>query len=187
MRFAIACCFLFVVVLGAPNPVYAQKIDAEAESSWFAWSPDRFFGPCDGDCGIAVYGGREVMTNMTSVFLVREPTAPWNVQTGNAGVIAATMSRNFATLFGFVALGAEAGLDQRFGNMHAMTAWLALDLRLVHFPWDKVVVTTIGFAVGPDVAKQNRRPGANQFRQRRRVRSVELCVAHNHARASGSS
>jgi hypothetical protein len=135
---------------GAPeNP--AAAVDA---ASWLNWHTQNFLEPCNGDCGIALYGGREITTPMSSVFLVHNPVPPWSVQTGNAGVIAAAFSRSIATLFGALDLEAEAGIDQRFGDMHATTVWLAADFRWSRFPWNDVVATTIAFADGPSMASQ---------------------------------
>jgi hypothetical protein len=123
-------------------------------SPWLVWHTQNFFGACAGECGAAVYGGREVTTPMSSVFLVHNPVAPWSVQTGNAGVIAAAISRSVATLFGLVDVEAEAGADQRLGDMHATTVWLAADFRWSRFPWNDVVATTIAFVDGPSMASQ---------------------------------
>ena len=148
--------------LGLACTACAQSVGADPQSTsaaedaspWLVRRTQNFFGPCDGDCGAAVYGGREITTPMSSVFLVHNPVPPWSVQTGNAGVIAAAMSRSFATLFGLLDVEAEAGADQRFGDMHATTVWLAADFRWSRFPWNDIVATTIAFADGPSMASQ---------------------------------
>ena len=160
MRNTTACLFLLAGVLGAALPAGAQTPDTAPEkdtadnSSWFVWNPHDFFGPCAGDCGVAFYGGREITTPMSSAFLIHDPVAPWNVETGDAGVIAASVSRSFATMFGGLDLEAEAGLDQRFGDMHATTGWLSVDFRWTRFPWNNVVATTIALADGPSMASE---------------------------------
>ena len=136
----------WLLLLAGMLGAQAQANDAVRESSWFVWNARDFFDPCAGDCGAAFYAGREITTPMSSVFLVHNPVAPWNDQTGLAGVIATSMSRRFATLFGALDLEAEAGLDQRLGDMHATTVWLAVVFRWNRFPWNDTVLTTIAFA-----------------------------------------
>jgi hypothetical protein len=163
MRIIKLCVLILAGALGLACAARAQSGRAAQENSapaaddtasWLAWHTQDFFGPCTDDCGIALYGGREVTTPMSSVFLIHHPVAPWNVQTGNAGVIAAAFSRSLATLFGLVDVEAEAGIGQRFGDMHATTAWVAADFRWSHFPWNNVVATTVAFADGPSMASQ---------------------------------
>ena len=156
------CLLMLAGVTALACAAHAQRNDAAAENaaaaadapSWLVSNTHNFFGPCNADCGIALYGGREITTPMSSVFLVHNPVPPWSVQTGNGGVIAAALSRRFATLFGLLDLEAEAGLDQRFGDMHATTGWLAVDFRWSRFPWNDVVATTIAFVDGPSFASQ---------------------------------
>jgi hypothetical protein len=159
MRASIACAFLLAGLVLASSAARAESNDSApahgaADTSWFAWSPQRFFGPCAGDCSAAVYGGREVTTPMSSVFLIHNPVAPWNDQTGNGGVVATAMARRFATLFGALDLEAEAGLDQRLGDMHATSVWFAVDFRWTRFPWNDIVTTTIALSDGPSMASQ---------------------------------
>ena len=138
-----------------PVPTAPENPAATADAPpWLAWHTQTFFGPCDSDCGFALYGGREITTPMSSVFLIHNPVPPWSVQTGNAGVVAAALSRSFATLFGLVDVEAEVGFDQRFGDMHATTGWLAAVFRWSRFPWNNVVATTIAIADGPSFASQ---------------------------------
>jgi hypothetical protein len=137
-----------------PDLVARPAEDAVAEDTapWLQWHTTDFFTSCDGNCAVSIYGGREVTTGMTSVFLLNHPTAPWNWQYGNAGLVAGTFSRRFATLFGALDLETEGGVGQRFGDMHATEFWLALDLRWTRFPWNDYVRTTVALADGPDYA-----------------------------------
>lgn len=155
MKIFTTCFFLLTGVLGAAFGASAQTSGvADEPSSWFVWSAHDFFSPCSGDCGAAVYAGREITTPMSSVFLIHNPVAPWNVDTGNAGVVATAISRKFATLFYALDLEAEAGLDQRLGDMHATTGWIAVNFRWTRFPWNDIVATTIAFSDGPSMASE---------------------------------
>lgn len=154
MRISRACVFVLAVSFGAAVQARAQTNDALNGPSWVEWNTQGFFGPCTGDCSAAVYAGREITTPMSSVFLIHNPVAPWNVTTGGAGVVATAMSRRFATLFDSLALEAEAGIDQRLGDMRATTAWLAIDFRWSSFPWNHIVATTIAFSDGPSMASE---------------------------------
>ena len=159
MRLAIVVLVLLAALSGEACTASAQSDAASAQgdaggSSWFAGNPHAFFGPCAGDCGAAVYAGREITTPMSSVFLIHNPVAPWNVETGKAGVMATAISRRFATLFDALDLEAEAGIDQRLGDMHATTAWLAVNFRWTRFPWNNIVATTIALSDGPSMASE---------------------------------
>jgi hypothetical protein len=160
MNFLIPGLFLLAGTLGAPaiacgdSSFPTSEIDDTVPPVWFASNTHAFFGPCAGDCGAAVYGGREITTPMSSVFLIHNPTAPWNVETGDAGVTAAVLSRRFATLLGALDLAAEVGVDRRLGDMHATTGWLAVDFRWTRFPWNNILSTTIAFSDGPSMASE---------------------------------
>jgi hypothetical protein len=160
MRIVTACLFVLAGIFGAACGARGQAREPEANAagaaatSWLAWNEHALFGPCSDDCAAAFFGGREITTPMSSVFLVHNPVAPWNDQTGNAGVMAAAVSRRLATLFGALDLEAEAGMDQRFGDMHATTGWLAAGFRWTSFPWNDVITTTIAFVDGGSLASQ---------------------------------
>ena len=159
MRIVTVFLFLLAGLTGVPSCACAQLSTppgrAAADSSpWFVWNSHDFFGPCAGDCSAAVFGGREITTPMSSVFLIHNPVAPWNVETGNAAVIATAITRSFATIFGGLDMEAEAGIDQCLGDMHATTGWLAVDFRWTRFPWNDFVTTTIALADGPSMASE---------------------------------
>jgi hypothetical protein len=122
--------------------------------SWLVWHTDNFFTSCDGNCGAAFYGGREVTTNMTSVFLIEKPVAPYNWDFGGAGIVAGSFTRRYATLFNMLDLEVEIGIGQRIGDMHATEFWLAAGFRWTYFPWNKYVKTTIALEEGPDIATE---------------------------------
>jgi len=152
-----------LVALSLPTAARSQTsqqlppADAPAiagDPSWLVWHTDDFFASCEGECSVALYGGREIRTQMTSAFLIRNPVAPWNWQAGDAEDLAGAFSRRFATLFGALDLEAEAGIEQRFGNMHATVGWLAVDFRWTDFPWNRYLATTIALADGPSYASQ---------------------------------
>jgi hypothetical protein len=155
MRIVTACVFVLAGIFDAAGVARGQsKVAGAAAPSWLVWNEHDVFGPCHDDCGVAFYGGREITTPMSSVFLVHNPVAPWNDQAGDAGLIAVAFSRRFATLFGALDLEAEAGMDQRFGDMHATTGWLAAGFRWTWFPWNDVITTTIAFVDGGSLASQ---------------------------------
>jgi hypothetical protein len=128
-----------------------DAVDASAQP-WLVWHTDDFFTTCDGNCSVAVYGGREITTNMTQVFLLRQPVAPWRWGVGDAGIVAGEVSRRFATLFGGLDLEAILGVGQRYGDMHATEMWTGVDIRWTVFPWNNYVKTTIAVADGLDYA-----------------------------------
>lgn len=73
---------------------------------------------------------------------------------GDAGVVAAAVSRRLATLFDVLDVEAELGADKRFGDMHAELGWFAADFRWTWFPWNDTVKTTLAFADGPSYASE---------------------------------
>lgn len=125
------------------------------QESWLIWHTKDFFSSCNGNCAFAVYGGREVTTNMTSVFLLGDdPVAPWHARVGNAGIIAGNFSRRVLTMLNMIDLEAEIGIGQRFGDMHATEGWVAVDFRWTYFPWNQYVRTTIALAEGGSYASE---------------------------------
>jgi hypothetical protein len=127
---------------------------APAEGSWLVWHTDNFFTSCNGNCGVAFYAGQEVTSDMTSVFLIKNPIPIWQWQWGHAGIAAGTFSRRYATLFNMLDLEVEIGIGQRFGVMHATEGWIAAGFRWTYFPWNNYVKTTIALEEGPDIASQ---------------------------------
>jgi hypothetical protein len=127
---------------------------APAESSWLVWHTDNFFSSCDGNCGAAFYAGQEVTSDMTSVFLIKNPIPIWQWQWGHAGIAAGTFSRRYATMFNMLDLEVEVGIGQRFGDMHATEGWIAAGFRWTYFPWNNYVKTTVAIFDGPDLASE---------------------------------
>lgn len=138
----------------APASVQIDDGVNAAAHPWLVWHTDDFFTTCDGNCSIAAYGGREITTNMTQVFLLRQPVAPWRWGVGDADIVAGEVSRRFATLFGGLDLEAILGVGQRYGDMHATEIWSGVDIRWTRFPWNQYVRTTIAIAEGLDYATE---------------------------------
>ncbi len=132
----------------------ASVSPASGGDSWLVWHTDNFFTTCDGNCGAAFYAGQEVTSDMTSVFLIKNPIPIWQWQWGHAGIAAGTFSRRYATMFDMLDLEVEIGIGQRFGDMHATEGWLAAGFRWTYFPWNNYVKTTIAIFDGPDIASQ---------------------------------
>jgi hypothetical protein len=138
---------------------FAQASDATAGSSpgdepWLVWHTHDFFTSCDGNCAFGIYGGRQVTTNMTRVFFLRDPVAPWNDHVGKAGIVSGSFSRRIASLLGVLDFEAELGAGQRFGDMHATEVWAAIDFRWTYFPWNDYVKTTFAIVEGGNYASR---------------------------------
>lgn len=134
-----------------PAPPVQSHGAAAAHASWIEWHTHRFFSSCEGNCGIALYGGREDLDEMSKI-LVRAPRLPWNWNWGRSGLIAGSFSRRLVTLLDVLDIEPEVGVGQRFGDMHATELWAALVLRWTEFPWNDYVKTTIAIADGPSYA-----------------------------------
>ena len=147
----IAAIALAVVAVVGSIPAASAGQDGNS-TPWFTWHTHDFFTSCDGNCAFAIFGGREVKTDMTKAFLIEHPVAPWHDRVGNAGIIAGNFSRRFLTVLNILDFETEVGVGQRFGNMHATENWLALDVRWTWFPWNQYVRTTIGLAEGVSYA-----------------------------------
>lgn len=140
------------------KPVNLQLADAiavpaaPATRPLWDWNGDNFFGPCRGDCALALYGGKEVTTSMTRIFFVRYPPKPiWDWRWNNSYIAAAAFSRRLVTFWDVLSLEPEFGVAQRFGGMHATEFWGALNIRWIAFPWNDYIKTTIGLADGLSV------------------------------------
>ena len=148
----------FIVTSALPITALAQtsadaavSATAAVEKPWIVWNQNDFFGTCNNDCGIAVYGGREVTEAMSKIF-VTSPNFPWRWDYGNGGVIAGTLSRRLVTLWQGLDIEPEIGVAQPFGNLHATEGWLALQIRWTIFPWNDSVRTTIALVDGLNFA-----------------------------------
>lgn len=122
---------------------------APQHNSWVDWNGDGFFQPCHGDCAISIYGGHEVTTSMTNIFFVEYPAKPfWTWRWRNSDLAAIAVSRRLVTFWNALSIEPEAGLGQRFGEMHATEFWGALNFRWTQFPWNNYVRTSIAIADG---------------------------------------
>jgi hypothetical protein len=148
---------LVAVCCGAQSaPAQSSESTAAAVSvrPWLVWHTQGFFSSCDGNCAFAIYGGRDITTDMRKAFLLRSPVAPWQWQGGNAGLLAGAFSRRFASVFDVLDFEAEAGVGQRFGDMHATELWSGVSIRWTAFPWNSYVRTTIAITEGINYATE---------------------------------
>jgi hypothetical protein len=120
---------------------------AAAGSPAAAWSPAVLFGPCAGDCAVAVYGGAYVEDSMLDVFW-NEPATPLTWDYRGDYIAAVAVSRDAATLWGRLHLEPELGVGQRFGEQHQTELWGAVFFRYRGFPWDGVLTTTAALSTG---------------------------------------
>jgi len=122
----------------------------ETKSSWIAFNHD-YFGKCVGDCSVRLFAGRAVTSPMTQVFgvnLDKDWIPPWRWQTDHTEIIAGSIGRRLATLWGVLDVDPELGVGQRIGHQHATEIWGAVYLRWTDFPWNKFIITTIGLSTG---------------------------------------
>jgi hypothetical protein len=139
----------------APFPLGGRPANppgAGGPQGWLRWNPNDFLGPCAGDCSLALYGGPEIRTAMTRVFLLRSPVPMWDWKMGRSGIVAGAFSRRLATLWGGLDLEPEFGVAQRFDGMSATEFWAAMDFRWTVFPWNAYIKTTIALAEGVSLA-----------------------------------
>ncbi len=125
---------------------------ARADDEFLDWKWDSFDQACDSDCFAAIYGGPFVETSMSSILALDGYTAPWNVETGSGGLIAGTIGRRVATLWGVIDVEPEIGIAKRFGNMDQTEIWAAIFFRWTKFPWNDVIYTTVAASTGLNYA-----------------------------------
>ena len=163
----------FVFGLIACGPVVAQGVSATAApenaahtnqglatsaTSWpsatIEWNTEGFLGTCHGDCSAAIYGGREVRTELSRILLLIKPTPIWETQWGDSQLVAGTFSRRLATVWGKLNIEPEVGVAKRFGIMNAGEFWAGLTFRWIALPWNDVVKTTLAVTEGVSLATQ---------------------------------
>jgi hypothetical protein len=112
------------------------------------------FGPCEGDCAVAVYGGDYVENSMNQV-LVTDPELPFSWKyDAEDNLVAVAVSRRVGTVLGRLDLEPEAGIARRFGRQDVTEFWGALYFRYRGFPWDEVVTTSVALSTGLNWANQ---------------------------------
>lgn len=124
-------------------------VSAEEQQPWLQF--DSWEGPCDGQCGIAVYAGRFVEDGMGDV-LINAPKLPQDWDYDDDYLIAIALSRKIGSLWGRIDLEPEVGIAQRFDVQHETEIWGAVYFRYGDFPWNDRVKTTMGVSVGLNYA-----------------------------------
>ena len=110
-------------------------------------------GPCDGKCGVHVYGGQFLDTSQSNVLGVKSFVPPWDYDYGNSGLVGIAFSRRIITGYDSFAIEAEFGAAQRFGSGASATeVWGALFGRWYNFPWNNFVYTTVAVSTGLNYA-----------------------------------
>lgn len=74
---------------------------------------------------------------------------PWSYEYGSAGVIALSASRPMLALEGWVEVGPEVGVAQRFGRAFSQEVWAAARFRYHRFPWDRWLARPLHFLLAP--------------------------------------
>lgn len=116
----------------------AERADA------YDWR-ERFFGPCDGTCGVAVMTGNYIETSMIDIF--GDPIPPWDWDLTDDSIVSFSLSRDVGSLWR-ISFEPEVGIGQRFGKQSETEFWAALYFRYHGFPWDRHVVTTFALSTG---------------------------------------
>ena len=135
----------------------------------FLWNTNDFFGPCRGECRLSFYGGPEIISDMTRIFLLQRPLPIWDWRAGGSGLAATAVSRRLLTWRGVAEVAPEFGAAKRIGDLTAGELWAALLFRWTAFPWNNYLRTTIGVSEGITYATKidkeewqfNKRRGSN--------------------------
>lgn len=125
-----------------------------------SWATDlRWHDPlsaCKGHCAVHVSIGRFSDTPMTHSFGLNSDfipdasdyVAPWNYDYKDAFLVSGTVSRRVLTAGSWASVEIEAGVGQRFGDLHATELWGAMYLRWHVFPWNRWLYTTAAVSTG---------------------------------------
>lgn len=158
--------FLLLAFMALHGISASQKARAEQKSVIYArfHSFDHF---CNGDCAIAAYAGRSSGTDTFVAFGLNGFKPAWDWEWDEAYIGALAISRRLLT-FGVRGLGdtvsveLEAGIGQRFGDLHETEVWIALYGRWTYFPWNHLIYTTVAASTGfsyatgiPDLERRN--------------------------------
>jgi hypothetical protein len=145
--------FLALSVAGVPSTAVSRSLET------------RWHNPlsiCDGDCAIHVAIGRFADENMSHSFGFSGGFAPdagdyvppWNYDYEDAFLLSGSFSRRVLTVGSWFSAELEAGVGQRFGDMHATELWGAVYLRWHAFPWNNYLRTTVAISTGLNYATQ---------------------------------
>lgn len=146
------CALVAMLFFSSSGAFGAMPADGNAPAApSVTWYTGSFFGRCDGECAVSLFGGWQVLTPMRDIF-VENPSLPWEWHWGKAQLVGAAVSRRLLTLWHALNIEPEAGLARRFGSMHTDEAWLALYFRWTRFPWNRYLYTTIAISTGPSFA-----------------------------------
>jgi hypothetical protein len=147
LRLAAAVALSFAVT----EPAWSAE---DQDWPWITWS--SFDRVCDGECGVAVYGGTFLETDMREVFGglfgANRFTPPHEFDFNDDGIVAAAISRRFANFAGVIDFEAEAGVAQRFGEDTESEVWAAFYARWTYFPWNRWIRTTMAVSTGLNYA-----------------------------------
>ena len=141
------------------------------------WSSDlRWhdpFAPCAGNCAVYASLGMFTATAESNSFGLNSDfipdggdyVAPWNYDYEDSFLVSAAVSRRVLSWGDLASAELEAGLGQRFGEMHATEVWGALYFRWHAFPWNDVVRTSVAISTGLNYAsrieeRERRRDGS---------------------------
>jgi len=134
--------------------ILADRAAVAGSPDWIDWNGENFLGPCQDDCSLALLGGRQITTAMSSIMLIHNAVPPWQWHWGDAGIIDGEFSRRLVTFWNALDIEPEIGIGKRFGDMQAAEFWGALAFRWTAFPWNNYVKTTIALSEGISLATQ---------------------------------
>jgi hypothetical protein len=130
MRASLRGAASIATVVGVSSVVILAGGEAAAGSAdWIDWNEANFLGPCQGDCGVSLSGGRQNTTGLAQIMLIQYPVPPWERHWGDAGIVDGEFSRRLVTFWHALDIEPQTGIGKRFGDMQAVEFWGAIAFR----------------------------------------------------------
>jgi hypothetical protein len=161
VRILVFLIWLIAMTMGS-GALRADQPSTSGWSQWISFYPLSAPWQCHGNCAWALYGGRQLTTDLSQVVYVQHFLFPHDgadgfvppnrYKFGDSWFLGGTFSNVLVEFAKWADIEGEIGVGKRFGSLDQKEIWAALYFRWKWFPWNDYINTSIAVSTGVNYA-----------------------------------
>jgi hypothetical protein len=151
VRIVVCLIWLIAMTMGS-DALRADQSSASGWNQWISVYPLSAPWQCKGKCAWAIYGGRQLTTDLGKVDGTDGFVPPGQYTFGDSWFLGGTFSNVLVDFARWADIEGEIGVGKRFGSLDQKEIWAALYFRWKWFPWNDYINTSFAVSTGVNYA-----------------------------------